>query len=149
MPSQNHNRQTGRKRNGQGQSIIETVVGGVILVPIVLAIIDLAVVVLGGEICNDLAKQAARAAANSSNQATATAAVVDVQNHFVSSNTYNGLSLTLSRYDGTPDGLASVQGGVTITLPVPVPFLQIGPNMGVKSQATEAIVGIQEPDPAS
>jgi hypothetical protein len=138
-----------RLRTGRGQSLIETVVGGVILVPIVLAIIDLAVVVLGGEICNDLAKQAARAAANAGDRVEAVTAVADVQNHFVASSTYTGMILSLSRYDGTPDGLASVQGGVTINLPVPVPFLNIGPSMGVKSQATEAIVGIAPPPPVN
>ena len=142
-------RRTARAKNNKGQSIIEVVVGGVILVPIVLAIIDMAVVVLGGEICNDLAKQAARAAANTANKVDALAAVLDVQNHFAASNTYSGLYLTLSQYDGTYDGLATVQGGVTITLPVPVPFFNVGPNMGVKSQATEAIVGIPPPRPTN
>ena len=46
---------TSRKRSGQ--SITEVLIGGMILVPIVLAIIDLAVVVMGGELVNDLAKQ--------------------------------------------------------------------------------------------
>ena len=119
------------------------------MVPIVLAIIDLAVVVLGGEICNDLAKQAARAAANAASQTEALAAVADVQSHFNSSATYSGLSLVLSQYDGTPTGIAVVQSSVTIILPVPIPFLKVGPSMGVKSQATESIVGIADPRPVN
>jgi hypothetical protein len=136
-------------RPARGQSIIEVVVGGLILVPIVLAIIDLAVVVLGGEICNDLAKQAARSAANAGSQPEALAAVVDVQSHFHASGTYSGLTLTLSQYDGTPTGIATVQSSVTIILPVPIPFLNVGPSMGVKSQATETIVGIADPRPVN
>ena len=147
--SKHFNKDNSMSRSRRGQSLIETVVGGVILVPVVLAIIDLAVVVLGGEICNDLAKQAARAAANAAGRPEAVLAVADVQSHFNASSTYSGLSLTLSQYDGTADGLASVQGGVTITLPVPIPFLNVGPNMGVKSQATEAIVGIAPPRPVN
>jgi len=140
---------TGVGRRKSGQSITEVVVGGLILVPIVLAIIDLAVVVLGGEICNDLAKQAARAAANASGRPEAVAAVADVQTHFTASSLYTGLNLNLSQYDGTPDGIATVISSVTINLPVAIPFLQVGPSMGVKSQATEAIVGIAPPRPVN
>ena len=61
---------TSRKRSGQ--SITEVLIGGMILVPIVLAIIDLAVVVMGGELVNDLAKQAARGAANAKDNGEAT-----------------------------------------------------------------------------
>lgn len=136
-------------RSRRGQSIVEVVVGGLILVPVVLALIDLAVVVLGGEICNDLAKQAARSAANAASRTEALAAVADVQSHFLASGTYSGLSLNLSQYDGTPTGIATVQSSVIINLPVPVPFLHVGPNMGVKSQATETIVGIADPRPVN
>ena len=66
-----------RRRGPRGQSIIEVLVGSIVLVPIVLAIIDLAVVYIGGDICNGLAKQAARAAANASDLAEATTAVAD------------------------------------------------------------------------
>jgi hypothetical protein len=34
-------------------------------------------------------------------------------------------------------------------LPVPIPFLNVGPSMGVKSQATETIVGIADPRPVN
>ncbi len=134
-------------RRPTGQNLVEILVGSIVLVPIVLAIIDLAVVVIGGDICNDLAKQAARAAANSSTLAEATAAVADVEANFTKSPTYQGLVLKLDKYDGTPDGLASVQCSVVIVMPVPVPFLNVGPTMSVKTQASEPIVGIAPPRP--
>ncbi len=140
-----------KRRSGRrptGQNLVEILVGSIVLVPIVLAIIDLAVVVIGGDICNDLAKQAARAAANSSSLAEATAAVADVEANFNKSPTYQGLVLKLDKYDGTPDGLASVQCSVTIVMPVPVPFLNVGPTMNIKTQASEAIVGIAPPRPS-
>jgi len=140
---------TSGARQSRGQSIIEVLVGGVILVPIVLAIIDLAVVVLGGEICNDLAKQAARAAANAGTQVDAQTAVDNVKSHFTVSGTYSNVTLNLSSYTAAYDGTATVQSSLTITLPVPVPFLNVGPTMGVKSQATEAIVGIAPPTPGA
>lgn len=118
-----------------------------VLVPVVLAIIDLAVVVIGGEIVNDLAKQAARAAANSVDAAEANTAVQDVVKTFSTSPTYKNLTLSLDKYDGTHDGQTTVLASVTVVLPVPVPFLNVGPTIALKTQATEAIVGIAPPRP--
>lgn len=134
-------------RRKRAQSIVEVMVGSIVLVPIILAIFDLAVVVIGGNICHDLSKQAARAAANASQISDANASVQDIQNNFHASGTYKNLSLKLDRYDGTPDGSTTVLCSVTIVLPVPVPFLGVGPTMDIKTQATEAIVGIAPPPP--
>jgi hypothetical protein len=135
-------------RHPRGQSIVEVMVGSIVLVPIILAILDLAVVVIGGNICNDLSKQAARAAANASQASDAAASVLDIQNNFHASGTYKNLTLKLDRYDGTPDGSTTVVCSVTIVLPVPVPFLGVAPTMDIKTQATEAIVGIAPPPPS-
>jgi len=136
---------TSRKRSGQ--SITEVLIGGMILVPIVLAITDLAVVVMGGELVNDLAKQAARGAANAKDNGEAATAVADVQTTFTKSPTYKNLVLKLDKYDGTYDGQTTVQASVTVVLPVPIPFLNVGPEMALKTQATESIVGIAPPRP--
>lgn len=137
--------QSSRKKHGQ--SLTEVLVGGIVLVPIVLAIIDLAVVVIGGELVNDLAKQAARGAANANSQSEAAAAVVDVQSSFSKSPTYKNLNLKLEKYDGTNDGLTTVLASVIVVLPVPLPFLKLGPEMALKTQATEPIIGIPDPRP--
>jgi hypothetical protein len=136
-------------RRGGGQSIIEVLVGGIILIPIVLAILDMGVVVLGGEICNDLAKQAARAAANASNFTDANTAVASVQTNFPGSFMYSGLLLTSNASAATfvYGGSVTVNSSVTITLPVPVPLLNVGSTMAVSSQATESILGIAPPAP--
>ncbi|CAN5293798.1 hypothetical protein BH11CYA1_BH11CYA1_48160 [soil metagenome] len=148
MDGSNLSRIFKRNRNRRAQSIIEVLVGSIVLVPIVLAIIDLAVVYIGGDICNDLAKQAARAAANASDITEATTAVADVQTNFNKSATYENLTLNLVQYDGTHDGLANVRCTVTIVLPVPIPFLSLGPKMTINTQASEAIVGIAPPRPS-
>ena len=134
-------------RGPRGQSLIEILVGSIVLVPLVLAIIDLAVVIMGGDICHELSKQAARAAANTSSLAEATTAVADVQANFVKSPTYQVLVLKLQKYDGTHDGIASVICNVSILLPVPIPFLKVGPTFSVETQASEPIVGIAPPRP--
>ncbi len=135
-------------RRKRGQSLIEILVGSIVLVPLVLAIIDLAVVIMGGDICHELAKQAARAAANSATVGEATTAVADVETNFVKSSTYQSLVLKLQKYDGTHDGIASVLCTVTILLPVPIPFLKVGPTFSIETQASEPIVGIAPPRPS-
>lgn len=147
MEKSHTSQQIEKRRNGRGQSITEVIIGGMVLVPVVLAIIDLAVVVIGGEIVNDLAKQAARAAANSVDGAEANTAVQDVVKTFSTSPTYKNLTLSLDKYDGTHDGQTTVLASVTVVLPVPVPFLNVGPTIALKTQATEAIVGIAPPRP--
>lgn len=134
-----------RGTRASGQSILEVLLGCLVLVPIALAIIDLAVVVIGGEIVSDLAKQAARAAGNSPSMAEATTAVADVQSQFSKSPTYQNLSLKLTRYDGTYDGQTTVVAAVTVLLPVPIPFLRVGPTIDLNAQASDAIVSLPPP----
>lgn len=134
-----------RRSKAAGQSILEVLLGCLVLVPIALAIIDLAVVVIGGEIVSDLAKQAARAAGNSPTMAEATTAVADVQTQFSKSPTYQNLALKLARYDGTYDGQVTVTSSVTVLLPVPIPFLHVGPTIDLNAQASDAIVSLPPP----
>lgn len=57
------------KRRRKGQSIIETIVGIIFLVPIVLFLFDVAVLVLASSANDNLAKSAARAAASATEPA--------------------------------------------------------------------------------
>ncbi|MBY0356680.1 MAG: hypothetical protein K2W82_01655 [Candidatus Obscuribacterales bacterium] len=74
----------GAKARNKGQSIIETVVGIIVLVPIVLFLFDVAVLVLANTANDNLAKSCARAAAGATNAATGTgdgqAALIAAQN---------------------------------------------------------------------
>ena len=92
------------KKYAKGQSIIEVMVGGFILIPLLLAIIDVSVVAIGGELVNRLSKEAARAAANCSNKTLADAAVVDIKNTFQPSSTFKNLNIAITDYVGTADG---------------------------------------------
>lgn len=133
------------KKYAKGQSIIEVMVGGFILIPLLLAIIDVSVVAIGGELVNRLSKEAARAAANCSNKTLADAAVVDIKNTFQPSSTFKNLNIAITDYVGTADGQLTVVCDVTVVLPVSVPLLKVGPTIPVKTQFTEAIVGIAPP----
>lgn len=134
-----------RSRTRAGQGISETLVGGLILIPIVLSCIDLAVLVFSGEICSDLAKQASRAAANAPNAASAQAAVTDIQTRYHAPRTLKSFSLTMQRYDNTADGIVTVSCSVIILLPVSIPWFGIGPEVPIQTQHTEPIVGIASP----
>ena len=128
------------RANGQG--LVEVCVGAIFLVAIGLAILDLGIFVMGGDVCGTLSKQAARAAGNAATPAEAQLAVASVQTTFHPSNVYQNLSLTMTNFDNTTTGAATVVGQVTVILPVSIPLLQIGPSYVIKTQATEPIVGI-------
>ncbi len=135
-------KQSQRGRSRQGQSLTELAVGGLVLIPIALAAIDLTVLVLGGQISNDLAKQATRAASLASSQMAANSAVASVQQNFQPSSIFKSLSVKMLQFDNTPDGVVSVGCSVTVVLPVSIPFLNIGPYVPIQTQHTEPIVGI-------
>jgi hypothetical protein len=126
----------------KGQGLVEVCIGAIFLVAIGLAILDLGTFVMGGDVCGTLSKQAARAAGNAASPSEAQQAVASVQSTFKPSNVYKNLSLTMTNFDNTTTGVATVVGQVTVILPVSIPLLQIGPSYTIKTQATEPIVGI-------
>jgi hypothetical protein len=125
-----------------GQGLVEVCVGAIFLVAIGLAILDLGTFVMGGDVCGTLSKQAARAAGNAASPTEAQLAVASVQSTFKPTSVYQNLSLTMTNFDNTTTGAATVVGQVTVILPVSIPLLQIGPSYTIKTQATEPIVGI-------
>ena len=134
MENSKSTKQIWKRRNGRGQSITEVIIGGMVLVPVVLAIIDLAVVVIGGEIVNDLAKQAARAASSgdpvtANQRAQAIVARANQQGSSMLSNftltgtTFNPATLIADRNALNPYG-GTVSGTVTVSTTVDIrPFL--------------------------
>ncbi|HEY9793053.1 MAG TPA: hypothetical protein V6D22_21805 [Candidatus Obscuribacterales bacterium] len=155
------------RRRTCGQSIIETVVGIIFMIPIVLFLFDVAVLVLANTANDNLAKQAARAAAsavdpNNANQGTATvgqAAAQNTVNHFATSGfidnvqfaymVYNGSAVTVSSALGTPPALATNDpgtGNVAVTIAMearaPVPFPGFNTQRVFWARAVEPIVAL-------
>lgn len=154
-----------RKR---GQSIIETVVGIMFLVPIALFLLDIGVVVLGHTANDNLAKTVARAAASakdttydegtsaagfSAAQAAAgsfaESAIITKPNggSFLTAYCWNGVgnpqSEGLSWPGSMPQpgtGNVSVMTTMTVKMPVPFPFLPT--QLDFQAAATEPIVSI-------
>jgi hypothetical protein len=137
----------GTKRRKRGQGLVEVCVGIIFLVVMALAILDLGVFVMGGDICGGLAKQAARAAGNATDQTSATTAMNSVGTNFKASSMYKNMSLAMTRYDNTTNGIVTVVCTVTIVIPVAVPILGISSEYQIKTQASEPIVGIAPANP--
>ncbi len=160
-------------RNKRGQSIIETVVGILFLVPIVLFLFDVAVLVLSSTANDNLAKSCCRAAASAVavGQTTGDAtsgsnAAIAIANGFAQSNiikhatgpsfltgfSYNadGSSISSGAF-GTavpapPPGAGQVACSTTmlVILPVPFPFV-LPPTQAFVAKAVEPIVSITPP----
>lgn len=155
-------------RHSAGQSIIETVVGIMFLVPIALFLLDIAVVVMAHTANDNLAKTVARAAASAKDQqydeGTAAAGYAAAQQaagtfaesaiivkpstgSFVTGYCWNGVGNPDSQGSTWPSGVAQPQMGnvgvmttMTVKLPVPFPFLPS--QLDFNAMAVEPVVSL-------
>jgi Flp pilus assembly protein TadG len=119
-----------------GSSMIESVVGLTLLIPMSLLFVDLAALVLAQTANDALAKEAARTAAQQNTNALATSAAQTVINNFAASKLMNVTGYTTNY---TNDSV-TVQTNITCTLPIPLPFVGIKTQNFV-AQSTEPVVG--------
>lgn len=134
------------RRRGRGQSIIETVVGIIFLIPIVLFLLDVSVLVMAQTANDNLAKSAARAAASATpspgQPGTAGAgqsAAQRVLNNFATSSIITSKTMTQFDYDSGGTGNVTVGTQIVVRPPVVFPgFSQFNFN----ARATEPIVSI-------
>ena len=153
------------RKRPRGQSIIETVVGIIFLIPIVLFLFDVAVLVLCSSANDNLAKSAARAAAsatdavtNNGTNAAARVAAIQICNNFqtstliqpASAGILGGKFMTGYFWNGPGGGVEGTNANcaagqvcvvTTMRVNVPVPF---GPFTGsdFRARAVEPIVSI-------
>jgi hypothetical protein len=104
----------------KGTSIIEVIVGGILLVPIVLFFIDLTAIVLTNEINDHVAKDAARAAASQADQSKATAAAQQTVGNVTKSPIVTDVQIDQVSYDAS-GGSVSVTTHMDVTMPAPLP----------------------------
>ncbi len=132
---------TSRHRRKRGVSLIETVAGMAIAIPVVLFIVDAVAMVIAQIAHDHLAKDCARAASEEK-PADMGLAINNVISRFsnpmlvVDSNTFN----VVNDGSGNPE-IVRVQTRSTFTLPVPVPFLGMDKQTFV-AEATEPIVSV-------
>ncbi len=108
-----------RKRRSQsGQSLIETMVGFLFLIPLALASYDLTFILISSQNNERLAENAARAAANHATNLSAQKAAQEAVDTFNQSAAGNNANLANFSYDEN-NGQVSLITQVKIQLPVP------------------------------
>jgi len=130
-----------RTKGKNGQAIIETLVGLVVLVPLCLFLLDVGCLVLGQSANDGLAKHAARAAANKTNAVDAQTAAQAVVDAFGTSGIIIAKSLVAGNFNFDPvAGQVTVQTQVTVILPIVIPFLP--GSVQFQAQQTEPVVAL-------
>lgn len=140
-------KKTGRSRS-IGSSIIETVVGLTVVIPILLVLVDCAAVVIAQTSNDALCKHAARAAAECATfsdvgaQVGGQTAAQNVINQYNSGNpslTSNAQCTVTPLPDATTWQNVRVNTTLKAVLPVPVPFTNIA-NFTFQAQSQEPVV---------
>lgn len=133
-------------RQPKGSSLIETIMGSILIIMIALFLVDVASVVICQTQNDAFAKHIARSAANQINYATGSSAMADVVSEFKKNNTSN-ICTYQKAVLGADAGWTQVvaRTEVTCVFPVPIPF---GPSsMNFDAEATEPVVGTVPPAP--
>lgn len=142
-----------RFRGKRGSSIVETAVGLLLLIPVALFLVDLVSIVLVQTANDQLAKQAARAAAETPDPGDGTAqgkaqgAAQQIVDAFPVSRLITNPQLLKCDYTNTANtSQVAVRTQVTCVLPVPLPFNAALSRFNFVAEATEPIVAVLSPD---
>ncbi len=131
-----------RKRKAKGTSLIETMAGFIILIPIGLAAIDIATLVATSQTNDEWAESAARIAGRQRSEAQATKAAEATIGEFETSNTILKIEVVEVAFNlGT--GKVTVTTDMEVKVPVPIPFLP--PTVHFRAMAIQPIVSIPAP----
>lgn len=130
-----------RLRKKQGSSIIETIIGIIVIVPIILFLVDVGAMVMCQTANDKLAKHSARAAAEKSTAIDAKAAADLVLAGFKPSQLCSNPTRVVFNFDQA-SGQVYVETEMTCNLPVPVPFSDNLSSQKFRATANEPIVGI-------
>lgn len=133
-------------RKQRAQSIIETVVGIIFLIPLVLFLLDVSVLVMAQTANDNLAKSAARAAASATagpgqlgNATVGIAAAQRVVNEFATSSIITQKQMTPAPDYNTATGNVTVSTQITVVPPVTFPGFA---SFQFRARATEPIVAL-------
>lgn len=136
-------------RRRRGQSIIETVVGIIFLIPLVLFLLDVSVLVMAQTANDNLAKSAARAAASATNgpgglgnQGVGRAAADRVVADFALSSIITSKQIGDFQYDTSSPGNVIVETRIDVRPPVTFPGFAV---FNFRARATEPIVALPPP----
>jgi len=128
----------------KGQGLLEVMVGLLVLVPIGLAMLDLAAIVLANQANDEIAKRAARAAASQSTLSSASTTVRQLKDSMKAAGMIKTLDeLSVVEFATGGDQGVRVRSRITLALPVPIPFIPNSGNLKFVAEAVEPIVGIE------
>lgn len=143
----NHERvghiQKNRKQRGRakGQSLIEVMVGLLIIIPIGLAAVDIVVLTNATQNNEELAETAARAASTKGNAASATNAVEQIVQRVAINSVVQSVDVDDVNFD-LSKGTVSVSLLMTVKMPVPFPNFS---TVTCKASAVQPIVSTPAP----
>ncbi len=114
-----------QRRNRRASSIVETVAGLILIIPLMLFFVDLIGIVMCQTANNALCKEAARAAAEATTSGAAQTAAQNVVTAFYDNNTsmFTGSASFVSSgfsYDASSSGVVVVQTTMTCNFPFPI-----------------------------
>jgi len=104
----------------KGQSLIEVMVGLLIIIPIGLAAVDIVVLTNASQNNEELAETAARAASTKGNAASATNAVQEIVQRVALNNVVQDIEIDDVNFD-LGKGMVSVSLIMTAKMPIPLP----------------------------
>jgi hypothetical protein len=128
----------GRKK---GQSLIEVMVGLLVIIPIGLAAVDIVVLTNASQNNEEIAETAARAASTKANAASATNAVQQIVQRVTLNNVVQDLQIDDVNFD-LGKGTVSVSLIMTVKMPVPFPNFS---TVSCKAGAIQPIVSTPAP----
>ena len=135
-------RRTRKNRRERGVSLVETMAGFIILIPIGLAAIDVVTLVSTAQTNEQWANNAARSASRQSEPYGATLAAQKTVEKFVLTGPILSLSVVDVEFDlGT--GKVTVATEMQVKVPVPIPFLE--DTMTFRADAIQPIVSTPAP----
>ncbi len=128
-----------KARQRLGQSLMETMAGLIILVPIGLFSYDLTYILIANENNEKLADNAARAAANHADSSSAQLAAQQAIDDFQTSANYGKTTLAAFEYDMEGSGQISLITQIDTKLPV-----SFGPwkSISINAKGVQPIIGI-------
>lgn len=126
------------RRKSRGGAIVETVAGLFVFIPVVLFIVDVVAMVLAQMAHDALAKDAARAAADTPDVGSATTAMNTVRGNF---NSPVLVVNTMTLDTGNWPNSVRVESISTFTFPVAIPFIGVASQQFV-AEAVEPVVGV-------
>jgi len=129
------------KRKQKGVSLIEAVIGLVVIIPIGLAALDMYAFMVAAQQNEELSETAARVAATKGSQSTAEAAISEILDRVQTSAIVKSVVADQVKYDPVV-GKVTVTFSMTVHLPVPFPNYE---NLNCQATSIEPIVSQPAP----